>query len=177
MLISVVGFGSIWTRRAAKADRSRTLDAAYYNTTGVCVGGTLRNRARVYGLARFNGDSGFRPDLAFEALGQVFVCEAPCIWEGVPKVLFKKRLHRPAKPDAYLVTVSADQSGGINTDPSGAWFHPDAQLISFSECREHQEVMLVMPPFAWIRGGFGTFFLEPYGQKPWQARLVLSANV
>ena len=177
MLISMLGFGSIWTRRAAEADQSRPLDAAYYNTTGVHVGGTLRNRPRVYGLARFNGNSGFRPDRAFEAVGKVFECEAPCIWEGIPKVLFKMRLRRPAKPDAYLVTVTADLSGGINKDPSAAWLHPNAHLISFSECRDQQEVMLVIPAFTWIRGGLGTFFLEPNAQKPWKARLVLSANV
>lgn len=177
MLISVLGFGSIWTRRAAEADQSRTLDAAYYNTTGVHVAGTLRNRPRVYGRARFNGNSGFRPDRTFEALGRVFECEAPCIWEGSPKVLFKMRLHRPAKPDAYLVTITADQSGGINKDSSADWLHPHAKLISFSECRDQQEVMLILPPFAWIRGGLGTFFLEPDAQKPWKARLVLSAKM
>ena len=177
MLISVLGFGSIWTRRAADADQSRRLDAAYYNTTGILVGGTLRNRPRVYGLARFNGNSGFRPEREFEALGKVFECDSPCIWGGVPKVLFKMLLHRPAKPDAYLVTVTADQSGGINKDPSAAWLHPDAQLISFSECRDQQEAMLVIPAFAWIRGGLGTFFLEPNAQRPWKARLVLSASV
>ena len=177
MLISVLGFGSIWTRRAVEAVQSRPLDAAYYNTTGVHVGGTLRNMPRVYGLARFNGNSGFRPDRAFEALGKVFDCEAPCTWDGIPKVLFKMRLHRPARPDAYLVTVTAGQSGGINTDPSAAWLHPHAHVISFSECRDQQEAMLVIPAFAWIRGGLGTFFLEPHAQKPWKARLVLSANV
>ena len=177
MLISVLGFGSIWTRRTAEANQSRPLYAAYYNTTGVHVGGTLRNRPRVYGLARFNANIGFRPDRALEALGKVFECEAPCVWEGTPKVLFKMRLHRPAKPDGYLVTLTADQSGGINKDPSAAWLHPDAHLISFSECREQQEVMLVMPAFAWIRGGLGTFFLEPDALKPWKGRLVLSANV
>jgi hypothetical protein len=175
MLISIVGFGSIWTRRTADADHSRMRDAAYYNTTGIHVGGTVRNRPRLYGVARFNGNSGLRPDRAFEALGKVFECEAPCIWEGIPKVLFKMRLHRPAKPDAYLVTMTADQSGGIDKDP-GVWLHPDAQLISFSEGQEQQEVMLVIPAFAWIRGGLGTFFLDPDAQKPWKARLVLSAN-
>jgi hypothetical protein len=177
MLISVLKFGSIWTRRAADVDQSRRLGAAYYNTTGVHVGGTLRNRPRIYGLARFNGNSGFHPDRAYEVLGKVFECEAPCIWDGIPRVLFKILLHRPAKPDAYLVTVTADQSGGIDRDPSAAWLHPDAQLISFSECREQQEVMLVMPAFAWIRGRLGTFFLEPNAQKPWKARLVLSDSV
>ncbi len=177
MLISVLKFGSIWTRRSARADHSRGLDAAYYNTTGVYVGGTLRSRPRLYGLVRFNGNSGFRPDRAYEAVGKVFECEAPCIWRGIPKVLFKMLLHGPAKPDAYLVTVTADQSGGIDRNPSATWLHPGAQLISFSEWREQQEVMLIMPAFAWIHGRLGTFFLEPDVHKPWKARLILSANV
>jgi hypothetical protein len=177
MLISVLGFGSIWTRRAADAERSRRLDAAYYNTTGVLVGGKLRHRPRVYGVGRFNGNGGFRPDRAFQALGKVFECETPCVWEGVPKVLFKVLLPRPAKPDAYLVTITAEQSGGIDKDSEGAWLHPDARLISFSECCGQQEMMIVMPPFSWLRGRLGTFFLEPAARKPWEARLILSSSI
>jgi hypothetical protein len=37
--------------------------------------------------------------------------------------------------------------------------------------------MLVMPPYTWVRGRIGTFFMEPVIQKPWAARLVLSAIV
>ena len=177
MLISVLGFGSIWTRRGGDAERSRRLDAAYYNTTGVLVGGKLRNRPRVYGVARFNGNSGFRPDRAFQALSKVFECEAPCVWEGVPKVLFKMLLPRPTKPDAYLVAITAEQSGGIDKDSGATWLHPDVQLISFSECRDQQEVMVVMPPFSWIRGRLGTFFLEPATRKAWDARLILSSSI
>jgi len=177
MLISVLGFGSIWTRRGGDAERSRRLDAAYYNTTGVLVGGKLRNRPRVYGVARFNGNSGFRPDRAFQVLSRVFECEAPCVWEGVPKVLFKVLLPRPAKPDVYLVAITAEQSGGIDKDPGATWLHPDVQLISFSECRDQQEVMVVMPPFSWLRGRLGTFFLEPATRRAWDARLILSSSI
>src|SRR4051794_32401112 len=127
MLISVLGFGSIWTRRAAGAGPSQTLDAAYYNTTGVLVGGKLRNRPRIYGVARFNGKSGFRPDRVFQAVGKVFESEAPCVWKGMPRVCFKMLLPRPAKPDAYLVTITGEESGGINKDSSATWLHPRAQ--------------------------------------------------
>jgi hypothetical protein len=177
MLISVLGFGSIWARRASRPGPVRQLDAAYYNTTGVLVRGEFRIRPRVYGVARFNGNSGFRPDLSFQVLHKVFDCEPPCVWEGRNKVLFKTLLAHPAKPDAYLVIVTAEQSGGINKNQQEAWLHSDAHLISFSEWRGEQEVMLVMPAFTWIRGRLGTFFLEPNARTPWRARLALSASV
>jgi hypothetical protein len=181
MLISVLGFGSIWTRRVAKnahhPARFGAADTAYYNTTGVLVGDKLRNRPCVYGVARFNGNSGFRPDHMHRMTQKVFDCEPLCVWNGHNKVLFKALLAGPEKPDAYLVTITAEQSGGINREQTGGWLHPGAQLISFSESCGQQEGMLVMPPYTWVRGRLGTFFMEPTAQKPWEARLVLSAIV
>ncbi len=165
MLISVLSFGSLWSGRA---------DAAYYNTTGVAVEGKIRNRPCIYGVARFNGRSGFRPDWTERMLSKVFDCEAPCVWNGHNKVLFRRLLDAPARPDAYLVTVTAEQTGGIDAHGASPWSHSNVQVISFSECGERQEAMLVMPPYAWIRGRLGTFFLEPHRQKPWAARLALS---
>ena len=76
MLISVLGFGSIWTLRSTGVARAQkqfdTRELAYYNTTGVEVGGKLRNRPRVYGVARFNGNSGFRPECWHRMLYKVF---------------------------------------------------------------------------------------------------------
>ena len=64
---------------------------------------------------------------------------------------------------------------GLIRTQAGEWLHPEARLISFSECGPDQEVMLVMPAFSWLRGRLGTFFLEPVAQKPWEAHLMLSA--
>ena len=171
MLISILGFGSIWTRRGG------TLGSAYFNTTGVLVGDKLRNRPCTYGVARFNGNSGFRPDCMHRMLEKVFECEPPCIWNGHNKVLFKKLLRESAKPDAYLVTITAEQSGGININHPGSWMHNDTRLISFSECSGLQEAMLVMPAYTWLRGRLGTFFVEPMAQRPWAARLILSSTI
>ena len=165
MLISVLSFGSLWSGRT---------DAAYYNTTGVAVEGKIRNRPRIYGVARFNGRSGFRPDWTERMISKVFECEPPCVWNGHNKVLFTRLLAAPARPDAYLITVTAAQTGGIDAHAASPWLHSDVQVVSFSESGEQQEVMLVMPAYAWIRGRLGTFFLEPQRQKPWTARLVLS---
>ncbi len=165
MLISVLGFGSAWSRRRADA---------HYNTTGVVVNGKVRNRPLVYGVARFNGLSGFRPECTERMIFKVFECEPRCVWNGHNKVLFKRLLPKPERPDAYLVTLTEEQTGGVDAHSASPWSHADAQMISFSECGERQEVMLVMPPYTWIRAGLGTFFLEPQRGKPWQARLVLS---
>ena len=177
MRISVLGFGSIWTLRSARKARAEerfdTRDLAYYNTTGVDVGGKLRNRPRLYGVARFNGNSGFRPECWHRMLYKVFDCESPCTWNGHKKILFKTLLRGPEKPDAYLVVVKSEQTGGIAK--RGDWLHSETTLISFSECGADQEVMVVMPPYSWLRGVLGTFFLEPAAARPWEARLVLSA--
>jgi hypothetical protein len=106
---------------------------------------------------------------------KVFDAEAPCIWGGHNRVFFRAILPRPAKPDAYLVTVTNEQTGGIDKDKAEGWLHPEACLISFSECGHDQEVMLVMPAFSWLHGRLGAFFLEPVAQKPWEAHLILSA--
>ncbi len=179
MLISILGFGSIWSRRVARLAPDvgiRRPDAAYYNTTGVPVGARIRNRPRVYGVARFNANSGFRPDWLPRMISKVFDCEPPSVWGGHNTVLFKRLLNGPEVPAAYLVTVTAEQVGRLVGD-TGAWLHDDAQLISFSECGERQELMLVMPAYAWLRGTLGTFFLEPSPRRRWIARLVLSPRV
>ena len=178
MLISVLGFGSIWTLRSTGVARAQkqldTRELAYYNTTGVEVGGKLRNRPRVYGVARFNGNSGFRPECWHRMLYKVFDCEPPCTWNGHQKVLFKRLLRKPERPDAYLVAVKSEQTGGIIK--GGDRLNSEATLISFSECGADQEVMVVMPAFGWVRCALGTFFLEPLAARPWEARLVLSAT-
>ena len=177
MLISVLGFGSIWTLRSARKARAQERfdprDLAYYNTTGVYVGGKLRNRPRVYGVARFNGNGGFRPEFWHRMLYRVFDCEPPCAWNGHQKVLFKRLLRKPETPDAYLVVVKSEQTGGVIK--GGDWLNRETTLISFSECGADQEVMVVMPAYGWVRGVLGTFFLEPMAARPWEGRLVLSA--
>jgi hypothetical protein len=139
----------------------------------VAVEGKIRNRPRVYGVARFNGNSGLRPDCCPRMLYKVFDCEPPCTWNGHKKILFKTLLRRPEKPDTYLVVVKAEQTGGVIKH--GDWLDNKTTLISFSECGADQELMVVMPAYSWVRGTLGTFFLEPVAARSWEARLVLSA--
>jgi hypothetical protein len=57
--------------------------------------------------------------------------------------------------------MTHEQSGGIDKDRNGTWLHNGAQLISFSECGDQQEVMVVMPPFSWLRGRLAHFSWNP----------------
>jgi hypothetical protein len=106
-------------------------------------------------------------------LYRVFDCEPPCAWNGHQKVLLKRLLRKPETPDAYLVVVKSEQTGGVIK--GGDWLNRETTLISFSECGADQEVMVVMPAYGWVRGVLGTFFLVPMAARPWEARLVLSA--
>jgi hypothetical protein len=145
---------------------------AYFNTTGVFVKGHLKNRSKVYGVARFNSAGRFQPDRLDAVLNRVFECEPMSEWNGERRVLFRRLLARGERPDVYLVTVTANETGGIDTGV--AWHHGEVSVLSFSECRGQQEAMLVMPPFTWIQGAVGTLFLEPEGARPWRGHLVLS---
>lgn len=174
MLVTVTGFGSIWRRRFGNdpAGRSLFARAAYYNTTGVEVNGTLRTRLRVIGHARFNGAGGFNPNCPSRMINQVFECDEPTVWQGQNKVLFKRLLRTAQQPDRFLVVVHPVEAGHIEL-AGGTWKSEDSVLISFSEWHDHQEAMLLMPAYAWLRSDLGTFFLEPSGVRPWTARLRL----
>ena len=69
-------------------------------------------------------------------------------------------MHTWAKPDYYLIITTGEQTGGIVTS-ADQWKAADVVLVSFSEWKDQQELMLLMPACSWIRGKLGTFFVEP----------------
>lgn len=174
MLVSVTGFGSVWRRRLGKDpdDPRRFMRAAYSNTTGVLIDGKIRTRPKIIGHARFNGIGGFNPNYLSRMINRVFECAEPCIWQGQNKVLFKRMLDAPQTPDYFLEIVTQDHVGRFDVGAE-AWKSDDALLISFSEWRDQQEAMLLMPAHAWLRSVLGTFCLEPSVSKPWIAELRL----
>ncbi len=175
MLVTVTGFGSVWRRRVGKdpCDPRRYTQAAYFNTTGVPVNGTIRTRPKIIGHARFNGVGGFNPNYPLRMINSVFECAEPCVWQGQNKVLFKRMLSAPVRPDYHLVIVKACDAGRMDV-ANHAWRSDDTLLISFSECRDKQEAMLLMPVHSWVRTAVGTFVLEPFQAWPWSACLCLS---
>lgn len=176
MLATITGFGSVWRRRFGKDrnDPMRFARAAYFNTTGVPVDGKIRTRPRVVGHIRFNGAGGFDPHHPLAAINSVFECADPCIWNGQNKVLCKRRLPVPRQPDCYLVVVRSGEFGHLRVGLP-AWRSEGAILISFSECRDEQEAMLLMPPHSWLCTDLGRFVLRSSVPCPWSARLQLES--
>jgi hypothetical protein len=177
MLVTVTGFGSVWRRRLGNVPTGRRLfaHAAFYNTTGVEVGGSIRTRPRVMGHARFNGAGGFNPNYPSRMINRVFECDGPTIWQGQNKILFKRLLGTPRQPDRFLVVVHPVEAGHIELAGPG-WKSDDTVLISLSEWRDQQEAMLLMPAYGWLRSELGTFFLEPASSRPWTAQLRLEIS-
>ncbi len=176
MLVTVTGFGSVWRSRFRKdpSDPRRFALGAYFNTTGVPVGGKIRTRPRIVGHARFNGVGGFNPNHPLGIINSVFECADPCIWQGQNKVLFKRMLSAPQQPDYFLMVVRAAEVGHLDVG-SLAWRSEGTFLISFSECHDQQEAMLLMPTDSWLRTDLGKFVVRPFVSWPWSARLQLES--
>jgi hypothetical protein len=104
----------------------------------------------------------------------VFECAEPCIWQGQNKVLFKRMLSDPQPPDWFLVVVRSSEIGHLDVG-SSTWRSEGTLLISFSECRNQQEAMLLMPQDGWLRTDLGRFVLRPFVSWPWSARLQLES--
>jgi len=174
MLVTVTGFGSVWRCRFGKDenDPRRFARAAYFNTTGVPVNGKIRTRPKIVGHVRFNGVGGFDPNHPLAMINGVFECAEPCVWKGQNKVLFKRMLPAPQRPAYFLVVVRASEIGHLDVGSPG-WRSEGTFLVSFSEYRDQQEVMLLMPHEGWLRTDFGTFVLRTFTSWPWSARLQL----
>ncbi|MGD0325902.1 MAG: hypothetical protein ABSD45_19435 [Terriglobia bacterium] len=174
MVVSITGFGSVWRRRFGKNpdDPRRFARAAYYNTTGVPVDGTIRPRSKVAGYTRFNSVGGFNPNYPQRIINRVFECDEPCVWQGQNKIFFKYILTAPREPDFFLVVARQSAIGRLHIGDS-RWKSDDGLLISFSECGDEQECMLLLPADGWIRSDVGTFALQPLRARPWIARLQL----
>jgi hypothetical protein len=108
-------------------------------------------------------------------IGRVFECAEPCVWLGQNKLLFKRLLNAAAKPDGFLV-VARSQLVGKLTIGRTDWRSDSTWLISFSECGDQQEAMLLMRAHSWLQTELGRFVLEPEARRPWAARLVLAPS-
>lgn len=174
MLVAVTDFGSVWRPRFSTddGDPQRFARGVYYNTTGVAIAGVLRQCSGIHGYARFHACGGFDAHRPARMVGRVFDCADCCVWNGDNKLLFRRLLPGPEKPDAFLVVARSRLTGKLKVGKD--WRSPDSWLISFSECGNQQEAMLLLPAQGWIESEVGRFMLEPDIGHPWMARLALT---
>ena len=169
MLVGIHSFGSLWTRRANGADARSSREIAFFNTTGVLVGSTMRHRSCRYGHVRLNGCWGFRPENADKMLNRVFETEELANWNGHRKLFLRAPASGTANPARYLVAITSEMVGWM--DRRGAWRSGATEVISFSEANDQQEALLLFPAFGWVHGTAGTFCLLPEGDNPARSSL------
>lgn len=174
MLVAIVGFGSVWRHRAGKPTSNNSFThPVYYNTTGIRLNDVLRQRARICGYARFDSVGGFEPTHLSRMINRVFECAEPSVWMGCNKLLFRRMLKAGERPHAFLLVARSELTGHLPIGTDG-WRSRDSWILAFSEWRNQQELMLLMPIGGWIRTALGELVLESSEARPWVARLVLS---
>src|SRR5207245_11584528 len=107
-------------------------------------------------------------------IGRVFECEAPCVWLGQNKILFKS-VAAAQQPDRYLVVVRTPEIGRLAVGQPG-WSSDDVWVIALSEWRQEQEAMLLVAAHGWVRSEIGKYSLTPLAGRPWRARLALPSG-
>lgn len=176
MRVAVIGFGSVWRHRLGRQTRPGSYtQPVYYNTTGIPVSGSVRQRAQICGYARFDVVGGFDPNHPSKMIGRVFECAEPTVWMGSNKLLFKRILKTGERTDRFLIATNSRGVGQLAVGEQG-WRSGDAWLLSFSECAGQQESMLLMSIGQWVRTTLGFFVLEPCGRSDSLARLVLQTG-
>ena len=177
MLVAITDFGSVWRHRFGKdaSDPLRFARGVYYNTTGVEIAGVIHQRPRIEGYARFHNCGGFDAHRPEHMINRVFECADPCIRNGDNKLLLKRVLPRPQRPDRFLVVLRPALTGKVNVGNSG-WRFQESWLLSFSECGDQQEAMLLLPAYGWIESELGKFVLVPDAARPWIAKLALTTT-
>lgn len=171
VLVGVSSFGSVWRRRFGKDphDPERFRRAAYFNTTGIDVGGRAVRHRKIAGHVRFNGAGGFNPYYPQRLIGAIFDCDEPSVWLGQNKLFAGRRLDPPQPPDYFLVAIRSGEFGRMEVGAAG-WKSEGSFLISLSEWRDQQEALLLLPPDGWIRTRLGRVSLCRQAPRVWTAR-------
>ena len=91
---------------------------------------------------------------------------------GAEQTPFQTSPDAPEKPDGFLVVTRSQLVGKLTVGRTD-WRSARTWLISFSECGDQQEAMLLMREHNWMQTELGRFVLEPEAGRPWVARLLL----
>jgi hypothetical protein len=175
MLVKILEFGSNWWARFGHDPQDRyryTKHAAYFNSTGVRCGSKMRRYWIVPGLIRFNGVGDFNPQFPSRAVGEIFECTDLVFARGGNRVLFRRRVGQPCRPDCFLLTVSSARLGALSVKASD-WKSESLTPIAVSHIGERQEAMLLMKAGDWVRSTLGIWLLRVARNLPHGAALEL----
>jgi hypothetical protein len=147
MIVFVHSLGSLWQEKVLPAGGTRI-----WNTTGIRDGSRLRSCATIFGQIKFSTTARMEVHGSRPIAGGTWITGELVDGSAARKLAPLCRASRATVPDFYLVTVTEGLIGELEMD---SWDASLTALISFSERGSHQEVMLLMRPFAWLRGSAG----------------------
>lgn len=153
MIVHVQRFGSVWHERVRP-----DLPVRIWNTTGIDDGKRLLPRSRVFGqvslgkLARIEANRYGRLSPGYWLMSEVTE------YKGIRRLHLHRRAPSPCTAEWYLKVVTEGLVGCFREDFCDA---ENTKVVSHSVWRGHQEVMLLVRPFAWLKGERGTATLIP----------------
>ena len=163
MTVFICSLGSLWQEKSLPAGGTRV-----WNTTGIQDGPRIRSCAKIFGQVSLGARA--RMELAglCEMTGAAWTTSELSEVNHARKLKLLCRATRTSFADLYLVTVTEKLVGELQPD---SWDTSRTALLSFSKWRSRQEVMLLMPPFAWLRGRNGSAVLVVNnGKTEWNVR-------
>jgi hypothetical protein len=154
MVVYVHSLGSVWQEKSDTIRGSRI-----WNTTGIDDGRRIRPRSRLFGQVSF----GYAARIELNKRGKLkpgtWVTSEMSMHKGIPRIHLRYRTKASNIPEWYLVVVTESLIGQLHDcSLSGAG---GATMLSYSVWRERQEAMLLMRPFASLKGERGTAILIP----------------
>lgn len=151
MVIFVHSLGSLWQEKMLPAGGVRI-----WNTTGIRDGPRVRSCAKIFGQVKFGARVRTELSGSRSITGASWTATGSAGLDHVRKLGLLCRAPQGVTPALYLVTVSESLVGPLEHDSFDV---ARTALISFSKWRSRQEVMLLMQPFAWLRGSAGSAVL------------------
>ncbi len=155
MVVFVHSLGSLWQTKTLPCGSTRI-----WNTTGIRDGRQVRSCATVFGQVVFGRQARQLLAATGAANGTVWTSDGIAEAGESRKLKLIGRAPRTSAPDLYVATVTEALVGELEL---GAWDASRATVISFSARRSRQELMLLVRPFAWLRGANGSAVFVPDG--------------
>lgn len=156
--VYVHSLGSLWQQPSSPG----TGTPPVWITTGISDATRVRSRAKVFGQVRLSSRSLRGLAERRGITNCVWMATEPDDWAGIRKLHLIRRAPSSTAVDRYLVTVTEDLIGILDEQ---SWDANATLVLSFSEWKSRQEVMLLMRNFAWLRGSRGTAVLEASGRN------------
>ena len=151
MVVFIHSLGSLWQEKILPAGGARV-----WNTTGIRDGPQVRSCAKVFGQVKLGPRARLELSRSGELTGVAWAASDVGDANYCRKLALLCRASRAAIAEYYVVTVTERLVGELGMD---SWDAYKATVISFSKWRFRQEVMLMMQPFAWLRGSTGSAVL------------------